>query len=102
MRAATRHLLAVTEDLDAGEWQEADWPSEVRKGIGLLVIEGLLLRRVSLNGRSGAELVGRGDLLRPWQREEDALASISHSAGWRVLQQPTTVARLDLGFAQRL
>jgi CRP/FNR family transcriptional regulator, cyclic AMP receptor protein len=54
-------------------------------GIGLLVMEGLLIRRVGLDDRFGAELLGEGDLLRPWQGE-DASATISPTTGWRVLE----------------
>ena len=39
-------------------------------GIGLLVLEGLLIRRVGVDDRFGAELLGEGDLLRPWQSEQ--------------------------------
>jgi CRP-like cAMP-binding protein len=66
----------------------------------LLVLDGLLLRRVELGGRYGAELLASGDILRPWQRE-DALASIAQHSGWRVLED-SRVAVLDLGFAREV
>ena len=34
-------------------------------GIGVLVLSGLMIRRVGIDGRFGAELIGEGDLLRP-------------------------------------
>jgi CRP-like cAMP-binding protein len=49
-------------------------PDRARGGYGLLVLEGLLLRRVGIEGRYGAELLGPGDLLRPWQRDVNVLA----------------------------
>jgi CRP-like cAMP-binding protein len=76
------------------------WPAEVRDGLGLLVIDGLLVRRVGLDGRFGAELLGRGDLLRPWQTEDDG-TSVPQSSGWRVLQR-AQVAVLDLNFSRRI
>ncbi|HEX4187365.1 MAG TPA: Crp/Fnr family transcriptional regulator [Solirubrobacteraceae bacterium] len=76
------------------------WPAEVRHGLGLLVLGGLLIRRVGLEGRFGAELLGHGDLLRPWQTEEGA-ASIPQSSAWRVLQR-ARIAVLDLEFARRI
>ncbi len=69
------------------------------QGIGLLVLEGLLLRRVGIDGRFGAELLGEGDLLRPWQGE-DAQPTLPHTTGWRVLRQ-TRVAVLDRRVAHR-
>jgi CRP-like cAMP-binding protein len=66
----------------------------------LLVLDGLLLRRVEFDGRFGAELLARGDLLRPWQ-PEDAVASVPRSSSWRVLQR-CRIAVLDLDFAKRI
>ena len=82
-----------------GQWREPEWPPEIRQGLGLLVLKGLLLRRVGLNGRVGAELLGAGDLLRPWQRE-DAVASVPRGSGWEILE-PCRIALLDVGFAAR-
>jgi CRP-like cAMP-binding protein len=98
LSAASEHALAeateVTTELPAS------WPASVREGLGLLVLDGLLLRRVGLDGRFGAELLGPGDLLRPWQNEESA-SSIPHTAGWRVLRRGR-VALLDIDFARRI
>jgi CRP-like cAMP-binding protein len=72
----------------------------VLDGFGLLMLDGLLVRRVSLGGRDGAELLSCGDLLRPWQ-QEDASASVLRRSGWRVLER-ANVAVLDVDFAQRI
>lgn len=79
------------------------WPiprSLCSTGIGLLVVEGLLLRRVGVDGRFGAEILGEGDLLHP---RLDMLpdTSLAITAGWRVLQ-PVRVAVLDGDAAHRL
>jgi CRP/FNR family transcriptional regulator, cyclic AMP receptor protein len=62
-------------------------------GIGLLVLEGLLIRRVGVDDRFGAELLGEGDLLRPWQDEEPG-GTLSRTTGWKVLET-TRLAVLD-------
>lgn len=67
-------------------------------GIGLLVMEGLLIRRVGVDDRFGAELLGEGDLLRPWQGE-DGSGTISPTTGWRVLEA-ARLAVLDEGAAR--
>jgi hypothetical protein len=72
---------------------------EVRFGIGLLILEGLIVRRVGLAGRFGAELLGGGDVLRPWQ-DEDSAASLAHVGKWRVLEAGR-IAILDSDFTQR-
>jgi CRP/FNR family transcriptional regulator, cyclic AMP receptor protein len=69
-------------------------------GIGLLVLDGLLVRRVGIEGRFGAELLGEGDLLRPWEGE-DELATLPTTTGWRVLES-ARLAVLDESFMGRL
>ena len=63
-------------------------------------LDGLLLRRVRLDDRSGVELLAAGDLLRPWQRE-DVIASVPRQLEWEVLQT-CRLAVLDVDFAQRV
>lgn len=79
------------------------WPGEeVEPGnaIGMLVLDGLLIRRVGIEGRYGAELLGRGDLLRPWQEESGTL-TLPLSISW-VATEPTRLAILDEHFATLL
>jgi CRP/FNR family transcriptional regulator, cyclic AMP receptor protein len=89
---AIERCVAASARIASGPWCStvADGLSG---GIGLLVLEGLLLRRVGIDGRFGAELLGVGDLLRPWQgRDEQPLLTLT--TGWRVLR-PVRVAVLD-------
>jgi hypothetical protein len=72
----------------------------VRAGIGLLILDGLLLRRVGIDGRFGAELLGEGDLLRPWQGD-DIESTLSQTTRWRVLEA-TRLAVLDVEAARCL
>lgn len=96
---AARDCIAQTVEVSAGRWSIAE-ASPIPDGIGLLVLEGLLIRRVGLDGRFGAELLGRGDLLRPWQRE-DTGATVPFGGGWSVLS-PCRMAMLDRAFTVRL
>jgi CRP-like cAMP-binding protein len=92
---AAEECVAATRSVRRGRWQPDDeaggWVEP--GGIGLLVLEGLLVRRVGVDDRFGAELLGEGDLLRPWQGE-DADPTLSRTTGWRVLEA-TRVAVLD-------
>lgn len=97
---ANAQARAATIDLACGEWTQEHWSAGLGAGLGLLVLDGLLLRRVGSDGRFGAELLAEGDLLRPWQRE-DTVASIPRSSGWQVLQR-CRIALLDLDFALRI
>jgi CRP/FNR family transcriptional regulator, cyclic AMP receptor protein len=96
---AVQECIAPMARVRRGQW--SGQASAIRKdGIGLLVLEGLLVRRVGVDGRFGAELLGEGDLLRPWQGE-DALPTLPRTTGWRVLE-PTRMAVLDAQAAHRM
>lgn len=82
--------------IQPGRWNGVD--QAVSEGIGLLVLQGLLIRKVGVDGRFGAELLGDGDLLRPWQEETEPL-TLRSSTHWSVLQ-PVRLAVLDDGFAR--
>jgi CRP-like cAMP-binding protein len=98
LASARQHASASVIDLVSE--LPTTWPADLCRGPGLLVLDGLLLRRVGLDGRFGAELLGRGDLLRPWQIE-DSGNSLPQTSGWRVLQR-ARVALLDLDFTRRI
>jgi CRP/FNR family transcriptional regulator, cyclic AMP receptor protein len=61
---ALREVIVHEVYLAPGVHHSAPTPPS---GIGLLVLQGLLIRRVGIDDRFGAELLGEGDLLRPWQ-----------------------------------
>lgn len=69
-------------------------------GIGVLVLGGLLIRHVGIEGRFGAELLGEGDLLRPWQGEQDS-PLLPVETGWAVIH-PARLAVLDENFYEHL
>jgi CRP/FNR family cyclic AMP-dependent transcriptional regulator len=96
---AIRECIAREVSVSVGHWHstQAGLP---RDGIGLLVLSGLLIRRVGIDARFGAELLGEGDLLRPWQGEDEP-PTLPTTTGWRVLE-PTRMAVLDETFAQRM
>jgi CRP/FNR family transcriptional regulator, cyclic AMP receptor protein len=58
----------------------------------LLVIDGFLCRRTRVAGRIGVELLGPGDVLRPWQ--ESSWGSVAGQATWQVADS-ARVAVLD-------
>jgi CRP/FNR family transcriptional regulator, cyclic AMP receptor protein len=89
--AALPACLATARWLDPGPWQPAPDLGGVG-GLGLLVLEGFLVRHVDVVGRPATELLGAGDLLRPW--EPDRTAPFSSGARWQVLE-PCRVALLD-------
>ena len=74
LEEATRRCYAPHLELPAGFWEPGEAATAARDGFGLLILEGLVIRRVGTYGRFGAELLGAGDLLRPWEDGGEDLA----------------------------
>jgi hypothetical protein len=65
----------------------------------VLVLSGLMIRRVGIEGRYGAELIGEGDLLRPIDEGISPLLPLT--TDWSIIM-PTRMAALDDAFEQHL
>jgi CRP/FNR family transcriptional regulator, cyclic AMP receptor protein len=88
--------VAQAKWLDTGEWRpDYELGEDAGGRLGLLVIEGFLARRVRVLDRPSTELLGRGDLLIPW--EPDRTEPFSARARWEVLE-PARIAVLDRRF----
>jgi hypothetical protein len=92
--------------LEPGEWSFADQArsagpvAEIRDqrgSVGLLVLEGLLWREACIGKDSGIELLGPGDLLRPWVKPIPTSEILAEDR-WTILQ-PASLAVLDRRFA---
>jgi CRP/FNR family transcriptional regulator, cyclic AMP receptor protein len=90
--------IARVQTLELGVWDEPDSPENHRDGYGLLVLEGMLARRVTLGRFDCTELLGQGDLLRPWSFAGASLASVPSKVTWNVVE-PVRLAALDRRFA---
>jgi CRP/FNR family transcriptional regulator, cyclic AMP receptor protein len=95
---ATEECIAATAWIPAGPWSGPQ-TNIMHDGIGLLVLHGLLIRHLRVGGRFSSELLGEGDLLRPWQ-EGGTGQTLRQTSDWRVLE-PTRVAVLDGRAARR-
>ena len=89
-------LSAGVLKLKRGPW-EPDARQPAVGHLGFLVLDGLVGRRVLVpeRGRS-LELLGRGDLFRPWQDESASFEQLS----WTVIE-PAAIAVLDEALAAR-
>jgi CRP/FNR family transcriptional regulator, cyclic AMP receptor protein len=97
--AARQGSLAQVLDIPPGRWDARTEADRARHGYGLLVLEGLLIRRVGYAGRFGAELLSAGDLLRPWEFDGDD--TVGFETTWRILTG-SRLAVLDLRWAERM
>jgi len=92
---AERVLRVPRLRLVPGPWALPDrdaWPAPTS---GLLLLEGVVARHVSLGDRVATQLVGPGDVLDPWPRTSELLPSVVR---WSV-HEPATAAVLDGRFA---
>jgi CRP-like cAMP-binding protein len=94
---ATRTLLAPQVLLPIGRWPHA--PLVQGCGLGMLLLDGVVLHRVGVDQRFGAELLGQGDVLRRAYRQEES--TLSPTNAWSILE-PVRLAVLDERFAAGL
>jgi CRP/FNR family cyclic AMP-dependent transcriptional regulator len=71
--------------VERGEWDARRDAEQVRGGHGLLVLSGVLVRRVGITDHIGAELLGPGDLLRPLEHDGE-WATLPFQATWNALE----------------
>src|ERR1700756_4608177 len=67
VREVSQRLFARTIDVPRGSWSPARALSGGTNPIGLLVLDGLLVREAIVGDHPCAELLGPGDLLRAWE-----------------------------------
>jgi CRP/FNR family cyclic AMP-dependent transcriptional regulator len=93
---AQARAVVPTVTLERGLWDPSELPAgDLEACLGLLVLDGVLLRSVVVGNDPRSELLGPGDVVRPWQ--EDELASVPFDARWEVVR-PARVAVLDERF----
>src|SRR5919198_1211100 len=64
---AERDLIVRTHRLSVGPWDVSRLSGASADHVGLLVLDGVLARELVVADHVSAELLGPGDLVRPWQ-----------------------------------
>jgi CRP/FNR family cyclic AMP-dependent transcriptional regulator len=100
MTAATTGLVAPVVRVDWRSRQGRWGPKRPQGHLGLLVLDGVLLREVELLGTFSAEVLGEGDLLRPWDIDGEFTGPIQATVHWTVLTR-VEVAILGPSFLRR-
>ena len=100
LERARREALARARRLSPGDWDASGAVEPDKHHRGFLIIEGLLSREVNVLGRTCVELLGAGDVLRPWGWDAEG-SHVHAEVGWRVLE-PTRLAVLDHGLVVRM
>jgi CRP/FNR family cyclic AMP-dependent transcriptional regulator len=94
---ALEECTALEIRLPTGAWNSQ--PLLEPDGIGFLILQGMMLRRVAIDDRFAVELLGECDLIRPWQGED--AQTLPLRAGWMVLE-PVRIAILDGRFTPHI
>jgi len=98
-REAAQRLYARAIDIPRGRWNPTPGLLEGIRPIGLLVVEGVLVREATVGDHPSAELLGPGDLLRAWE-DADHEELLPRTIEWSALTA-TRVAVIDHAFAVR-
>jgi len=98
--AAIRASVAAAAFVRTGTWDAKTDADRTAGGFGLLVLDGVLVRRVGFANRVGGELLGPGDLLRPSEHDGEE-ATLPFEATWTVLRD-LRLALLDRRWSQRM
>ena len=90
-------LIAPVLKLPRGEWAGgSSWPAD-RGHVGLLMLSGVMAREVVLADTVSTELIGHGDMIRPWSRDTESQLLV-HTVRWQVLAE-VRLAVLGRAFA---
>ena len=100
LERARREAVTRVQYLSAGAWDAAAAHEPAEHHRGFLVVDGLLSRTVNVLGRHCVELVGHGDVMRPWSWDEVG-SHVRAEVGWTVLED-TQLAVLDHQFVLRI
>ena len=84
-REAQLQAVAPALRLDPGAWDgTVPGVEDPTDHVGLLVLEGLMLRTTRLGRQKHSEVIGPGDLIRPWERLDEA--SNPYETSWTVIE----------------
>ena len=84
LQAAQRELPVVVHALASGPWAAERISGASPAHLGLLVLDGILAREVLVSDTVSTELLGPGDVVRPW-RLYDGSTLLQHQVRWNVL-----------------
>jgi CRP/FNR family cyclic AMP-dependent transcriptional regulator len=100
-RAEAEDALVVrVHRLSIGPWDVSRLAQAGAGHVGLLLLEGVLARDVVVADHISAELLGPGDLVRPWEEPDGDSSLLPVQVEWWTLS-PARVAVLDRSFAMR-
>jgi CRP/FNR family cyclic AMP-dependent transcriptional regulator len=100
LQEARRQLIVRQHTVEPGPWDGERLRDAGPEHIGLIVLDGVMTRELALADNVSAELLGPGDVVRPWQADSPERL-VPFGVRWNVLQ-PARLAVLDRRFAVAL
>jgi CRP/FNR family transcriptional regulator, cyclic AMP receptor protein len=97
---ARQHAVVRLVGYQKGAWSVPRGEFDAIGSLGLMVIEGMLVRKVTVGERACAELLGPGDVTQPWLKVGTE-SSVDTEVSWQV-PQTLRLAVLDRAFALRV
>lgn len=86
LEEAREILTADVLDIKAGPWEEAGETPPHPLFLGYMILEGAVTREIIISGRPSLELLGPGDLIRPWVVPEP-LKAMDVTAEWSLVSE---------------
>lgn len=99
IEAATAQAIAPVLRVEPRPWASLVDEQATHGHLGLLILDGLIARHMRFGGVGSTELLGPGDLIRPWRRSTSRIDTTEMH--WQVLS-PARLAVLDRDFALRV
>jgi hypothetical protein len=86
LEIAKRELRVGVRTLETGLWDVDRLSGASPDHLGLLVVDGIIAREVLVSDTVSTELLGPGDVVRPW-RIQDGSGLLQHTIRWNVLSR---------------
>lgn len=93
---AGRVLLARARLVEPGDWDPHAMDLPDTPVVGLLIVDGIVTRDVVFAGRTTTEILGAGDIVRPWE-DDLQFEPLPFEAAWHV-HEAARIAVLDARF----
>ncbi len=94
---AERVLTVAVRSIETGPWDPVADIGDDPPAIGVLVVSGVLTRDLVFAGRTTTELLGAGDIIRPWVDDEQ-FEALPFEVSWHA-HSPARIALLDARIA---
>jgi CRP-like cAMP-binding protein len=100
VREVQQRLIARSLEVPRGPWKPRRLAAGGSQPIGLLVLEGLVVREATVGDHPSAELLGPGDLFRAWEDRDEADVLLPRRVEWTALTR-VRLAVIDHALAVR-